>query len=142
MRIRPTSITVVGIIIIAFSVLALLGQLFLVVMMQNPEFQKLLQAELQAQNAAMPGTGLLIYGFVAIFISIACGWAILLGKNWARLGYVLIQVVGTVITLMTTPNKLSVLPSLLIAIVISFFLFRAEANRFFSGLEEDEEVNA
>jgi hypothetical protein len=64
------------------------------------------------------------------------------GFNWGRLLYVGWSVIGIVISMLTSPLKTMMLPSLVVFALIVFFLFRPKANAYFlkkdiAGGEQD-----
>jgi uncharacterized membrane protein YobD (UPF0266 family) len=123
MNSRPLSITVIAWIIIASSAISLVSTLFLI---NNPMAQELMAKSLMSiplQYAML---------FVGILVGLVSGVFMLKGANWARLLYVGWSILGFVIGFMTTPGKLMLLPSAIFLAVVVFFLFRPNANAFFS----------
>ncbi len=72
--------------------------------------------------------------YVGLTVSLVSAVGMLMGKNWARLLYVAWAAAGFLIRLATAAS-VSVLPGLVIYLVIVFFLFRPNANRYFKGKE-------
>lgn len=64
-------------------------------------------------------------------IAVITGLAMLKGQNWGRWLYVIWLAVGLIAGLFTSPMKVLLLPSLLVLIAFSFFMFRPKANAFF-----------
>ena len=120
---RPLAITVIAWIIIASSAISLVSTLFLI---NNPMAQELMA------TSAIPIP--LQYGmmFVGLLVGLVCGVFMLKGANWARLLYVGWSILGFIISFVTTPGKLMLLPGAVFLAVVVFFLFRPNANAFFS----------
>jgi hypothetical protein len=124
MNSRPVSITVIAWIIIVTSAMSLVSTFFLI---KNPTAQELMA------KSAMPLP--VQYGmiFIGLLVGVVGGIFMLKGANWARLLYVGWSIVGFVVSFITTPGKLMMLPGMIFLAVIVFFLFRPNANAFFSG---------
>lgn len=122
MKARPLSVTIIAWVLIVLGVIGLAGlaltsnsQLALSIMSQSP-------MSLQMQ---------MIVGAISAVVSVACGVAILKGKDWGRTVYVVVGALGIVITLVTTPTVSGIALNVAVLAVIAFFLFRAPANEFF-----------
>ena len=68
---------------------------------------------------------------VGVGITIVSGIMMLKGKNWARLLIVGWYIFSVVMSFITAPNKIMVMPSAVVAVAISFFLFRPNVNEYF-----------
>ena len=64
-------------------------------------------------------------------ITMVSGIMMLKGKNWARLLYVSWYIFSVGMSFLIAPNKVMLLPSAVVAVVISFFLFRPNVNEYF-----------
>ena len=60
------------------------------------------------------------------------------GYNWARYLYVIWSLIGFVIQIATSPVKVMLIPGFLIFLLVTFFLFRPNANAFFAPTEEPD----
>ncbi|MDU9047489.1 MAG: hypothetical protein Q3M30_01475 [Candidatus Electrothrix sp. Rat3] len=76
---------------------------------------------------------ILIYTpFIIMLIS---GVAMLKGKNWARLLYIVWVVISLIIQMITSPVKAEIIPNVFLSAIIVFFLFRPRANNYFRKYE-------
>jgi len=133
---RPTSVTVIGWILIALGSLAVIGlystwQILTHLSAQPPAIQ-----EMMAKNP-MPLWLQMIFMVVGVAVNVVAGIFLLRGANWSRWMYVVWTGLGMVIGLVTSPVKLMIVPGLLIYGVIAFFLFRPAANAYFTGAGHD-----
>ena len=123
---RPTSITVIGWLLIVLGALGALGMI-MALGISTPEMQ-----ELMAKNP-IPIPIQYAMSFAGLAISIVSGYFMLKGQNWARLLYVIWSAVGFLIGLATSPMKIAMIPGIVVFLLIVFFLFRPKANAFFAG---------
>lgn len=119
---RPTSITVIGWILIVLGIVALCGVPMSVF---NPEVEQLMA------RSPIPVQWQYFLMVVGPLLMVFCGQALLNRQNWARWLYVGWNVLSAAINLATSPMKLLIIPSLLVFLVITFFLFLPAANRYF-----------
>lgn len=124
---RPTSITVIGWLLIIISILSALGYLSIALQQNDPQVQEALKT---SPLPAPVQFGIMVAG---IAIQFACGYAMLGGKNWARVLYIAWTLLGMCVALFTAPEKLLLLPGVAIFSVIIFFLYRPTANAFFAA---------
>jgi hypothetical protein len=68
-------------------------------------------------------------------VILVCGIGLLKGRSWARLLYVIWNILGLVIGLATSPMKLMLIPSFIVFLVIAFFLFRPNATAYLARRE-------
>ena len=73
--------------------------------------------------------------YTGLLVTIISGVAMLKGLNWGRLLYVIWSAVGFVISTITSPIKIAIIPGFLLYLVIVFFLFRPKANQFFAATD-------
>ncbi|WP_300752890.1 hypothetical protein [Janthinobacterium sp.] len=123
MATRPTSVNIISWFIIVTSVLSLASGYY---SHGNPLVQ-----ELMAKN---PMPIALQYGLMygGLILSLVAGIAMRRGHNWARLVYVGWSVIGLVIGLATSPMKSTLIPGAVLLAVIAYFLFRPNANAYFT----------
>ena len=134
MKERPTSITVIAWILIVMAGISLITSAFY---LNNPTAR-----ELMSRNPIpIPVQYLMTY--VGLLVTLICGIAMLKGRNWARLLYVIWSIIGFVIGIATSPIKVAMIPGFVVFVVIVFFLFRPIANKYFtaSEVESDTESN-
>jgi disulfide bond formation protein DsbB len=77
---------------------------------------------------------------LGLLIMIVSGTAMLKGRNWARLLYVIWSSLGLLIGLATSPVKVSLVPGLVFLAIVTFFLFRPKANQFFSQTKPSDDA--
>lgn len=124
MQQRPTSLTIIGWLLIVTTVFGLVGQF---VAQNNPVAQKLLA------QSPLPAWVHLIVGICGLIVTAACGYGVLKGLNWSRFLYIGWSIFGLLFGLMTMSFTSVALLGLLFVAVIAFFLFRPAANVWFEG---------
>ena len=122
MNARPTSVTVIAWILIALGAFGLVS---IVTNMSNPLARELLANSPISYEMHMALSG------ISSLLSIVCGYYILKGQDWARVVYMIVNAIGILIALATSPMKTPILISVVLLAVIAFFLFRGPANAFF-----------
>lgn len=120
---RPTSLTIIGWLLIIIAAFGLISQL---TMQGNPVAQQLLA------ESPMPAWFHLALGIVGAVVSATCGYGVLKGLNWSRYLYVGWSLIGLLIGYLTVPFTSIMLLSLLFLAVFAFFLFRPAANGWFT----------
>ena len=131
---RPTSMTVIGWLLIVFTALGLYG---VVTMGSNPVVMKMLaqmHISLLFEQA---------WGVLGAIINLACAYGILKGLPWSRVLYVVWGVIGLVVALYISPIKYVLVFSAIFLVVIAAFLWTNTANGWFSarGLALKREPN-
>lgn len=124
---RPTSITVTSWILIVMGGISLIST---TAMINNSEVQ-----EIMAKNP-LPIPIQYLMSYAGLLVMIISGIAMLKGKNWARLLYIIWSLVGFSIGILTSPMKAAMIPGLVVFGVIVFFLFRPKASAFFVPQED------
>lgn len=122
MQQRPTSLTVIGWLLIVLGGLALLGMLMVA---GNPVATQMLE------QSPLPVSAHLAIGVIGGLISIACGYGVLKGLGWSRLLYTGWILVSVAITLATMPFTSLMVFGWVIQAIIIFFLYRPEAGAWF-----------
>ena len=120
---RPTSLTIIGWLLIVFGALGLISQL----MLPSDTMAQQMLAE-----SPMPLSVHMAVGIIAGLVSIASGYGILKGLNWSRYLYVAWGVIAIVFALLTSPFTYILIISVAILAVVAFFLFREPANAWFT----------
>ncbi len=123
---RPTSITAIGWIVIVAGILSLFVNLLVMTSTPTQEQVSGTSLSLQVQYTI---------GLAGVIVMIISGAAMLNGKNWSRFLYVIWGVVSYLILFVTSSEKGLMLPGFLVFLLITFFLFRREANQYFSPAE-------
>lgn len=124
MRTRPTSVNIIGWFLIITAIVSLVSSYM---SMDNPITQ-----DLMAKSAmSVP----LQYAFMVLGLAVAfiSGIAMRRGQKWARTLYLGWSVFGLVVALFTSPVKIMLVPGVLMLTVIAYFLFRPQANTYFSA---------
>jgi hypothetical protein len=119
---RPTSLTVIGWVLIAFGAFGLLGTMLLPA---NP-----VAVELMKQSP-LPMSAHIAIGAIGALISVACGVGVLKGFAWSRLLYAGWVLISVAIALVSMPFSSVMVVGWLLQAVIIFFLFRPEAGAWF-----------
>lgn len=119
---RPTSITVISWILIVIGAISLIST---TAMLNNATVLELMA------KSPLPIPVQHALSYAGLLVTIVSGLAMLKGKNWARLLYVIWGVIGFVIGIATSPMKAAMIPGFVIFAVIVFFLFRPKATAFF-----------
>lgn len=119
---RPTSMTVIGWVLILLGAFGALGTLMAT---SNPVAQQMFE------QSPLPVPVHLAMGVVGSLISIVCGYGVLKGLGWSRLLYTAWILLTAAVTLAVMPFTSLMLVSWAIQAVIIFFLFRPEASAWF-----------
>jgi len=122
MQTRPLSLTIIGWLLIVFSLFGLFG---VVTMGSNAAAMKMLE---------QMHTSLLfqqVWGVLGAIINVAVAYGIFKGLPWSRVLYVVWGVVGLVVAAYTSPIKVAVVVGLIFLVAISAFLFTNSANDWF-----------
>lgn len=121
---RPTSLTIIAWILIVLSLLGVAGMFM---MTSNP-----LVADKLAEMH-MPVAVVQAWGVVGAVVNLICAYGILKGLPWSRVLYVVWGVIGLVVGLYISPQKASLLISLVVLVIFSIFLFGEKANVWFQA---------
>lgn len=130
---RPTSINVIAWFLIVTSGISLIAS---TMSLSNPMTKELMAKSL------LPVSLQLVMLYVGLLIAIVAGIAMLKGQNWARLIYVASSAIGFVIGIFTSPMKAAMIPGIVVLAVITFFLFRPNANEYFSPKEATNDAKS
>ena len=126
MKKRPTSVTVIAWILIVLGGISLITSTLMITNPMTRDMMSQSPIPISVQFAMM---------YIGSLITLVASIAMLKGHNWARLLYMIWNVVGLVVSFATSPMKAAMIPSLVVFIIIAFFLFRLKANIFFSTEE-------
>jgi len=97
--------------------------------MNNPAARELMS------KSAIPVQVQYAMTYVFLLVMLVAGVAILKGQNWGRWLYVIGTALGFLIGIMTSPLKEAMIPGFVVFVVVTFFLFRPNANKYFSDQE-------
>lgn len=81
----------------------------------------------------LPVPAQIAQSYLGGILALVCGAAMLKGKNWARLLYVVWEIIGFGISAATTSTKMALIPGLAIAVIIVLILFVPSSNAYFKG---------
>lgn len=130
---RPTSITIISWILIVISVLNLGTS---TVNINNPMVRELMA------KTPLPIPVQFAMLYIGLAVTLLCGIAMLGGHNWGRWLYAIWSVIGMIVGFATSPMKAMMVPSLLVFLIIAFFLFRPNATLYFTQSGVSHEQNA
>lgn len=120
---RPTSVTVIGWLLIVTSILSVAATYF---SLNDPVAQ-----EMMAKNL-LPLSAQYAMLFGGLVITVIAAAAMLKGFAWGRKLYVVWSIIGLVVALFTSPIKIAIVPGVVALAVIVFFLYRPKAVAWFN----------
>jgi hypothetical protein len=121
---RPTSMTVISVVLIIFT---LFGAYGLISAGTNPIMTKMLTQ----MHVSLPLYQ--AYGALGIIISLACAYGIFKGLPWGRVLYLVWGIIGLVVGLYISPIKAALVVSLVLLVIICGFLWTNTANDWFQA---------
>jgi len=126
---RPTSVTVVAWILILMGGISLVTMTLVITsgMIDDPAARELIS------KSPIPVPVQYAITYIGLLIMLVCGVAMLKGQNWGRWLYVVGTAAGFLIGVITSPLKQAMIPGFVVFVVLTFFLFRPQANRYFSN---------
>src|SRR5215470_3128041 len=138
MRTRPTSITVIAWILILMGGISLVTTTLVInsAVIDNPAVQELMS------KSPIPVPVQYAMTYIGLLVMLVSGVAILNGQNWGRWLYVVGTALGFLIGIMTSPLKEAMIPGFVVFVVVTFFLFRPNANKYFSGQESAHDTQS
>jgi hypothetical protein len=124
MQKRPLSLTIIAWFLIIFSLLGLYG---VATMGSNPQAMKMIEQMHMSLRVQQ------IWGVAGAIVNLICAYGILKGQPWSRVLYVVWGLIGVVVGFVISPMKIFVVISLVVLVVVGFFLFREAADDWFSA---------
>lgn len=121
---RPVSLTVIAVLLVILSLLALVGTF---TMQSNPAMVKMVQ---QMHVSMLFEQVWIVIGVV---IDLIVAYGIFRGQPWSRVLYVVWSIIGLIVGFYISPQKAYLVLSLVILIIFSIFLFSEKANDWFSA---------
>ena len=121
---RPVSLTIIAVLLVVLSLLALIG---VFTMGSNPAMTKMIQ---QMHVSLLFEQVWIVIG---VIIDLIVAYGIFKGQPWSRVLYVVWGIIGLVVGFYTSPQKALLVVSLVILIIFSIFLFSEKANDWFSA---------
>jgi len=121
---RPTSITVISVLLLLFTLLGAVG-----VAMAGSNAA--MAAEIAKMNISVPMYQ--AYGALGIIINLVCIYGFFKGLPWSRVLYLVWGVIGLVIGFYISPMKALVVIALVVLVVVCVFLWTNTANDWFQA---------
>jgi glucose dehydrogenase len=122
---RPLSVSIIAWFLIVMGAISLISTT-VTFNSDNPTVREILS------KSPIPISVQLGFAYLGLLITIVCGIAMLKGCNWARYLYVFWGIFGFVVGFATSPMKIMMLPGMLLVAIITFFLFRPQATKYFT----------
>jgi len=121
---RPTSITVIGSLLLIFTLIGIVG---LVMAGSNAAMAE----QITKMHISLPLY--LAYGTLGILINLACVYGIFKGLPWSRVLYLAWGIIGLVVGFYIAPMKASIVLGLVLLVVVCAFLWTNTANDWFQA---------
>ena len=121
---RPVSITIIGVLLLVFTLLGLVGLVMTATTAAMAE-------QVAKLNISMPVYQ--AYGALGIIINLACIYGIFKGLPWSRVLYLVWGIIGLVVGMYISPTKVSVVIGLVLLVVVCAFLWTNTANDWFQA---------
>lgn len=121
---RPLSLTIIAWVLVVLSLLALVGAF---TMGSNPVMMKTI--EQMHMSLAMEQA----WTVIGVIVNLIVAYGIFKGQPWSRVLYVVWGVFGLIVGFFISPMKAALVLSLVVLVVISYFLFSEKANEWFSA---------
>ena len=121
---RPLSLTIIAWVLVVLSLLALVGAF---TMGSNPAMMKAIEQMHMSLALEQAWT------VVGVIMNLIIAYGIFKGQPWSRVLYVVWGVIGLVVGFFISPMKAALVLSLIVLVVISYFLFSERANEWFSA---------
>jgi hypothetical protein len=124
MKSRPTSVTVVCWLLVSTGILGAILEVG-IMSCHDPHFA------VSVSHSAVPVQIQCGFSLLGSIITTICGLAMLEGKNWARLLYLIWSGLSLLALLIASPDKLNVIPSAILFGLIALFLFQPKTVEYF-----------
>lgn len=121
---RPTSITVICVVLVLFTLLGVTGLVMTATSAAVAE-------QLAKMNISLPIYR--AYGALGIIINLICIYGIFKGLPWSRVLYLVWGIIGLVVGFYVSPMKASIVIGLVLLVVICGFLWTNTANDWFQA---------
>ncbi len=119
---RPTSLTVVGWLLIILNAIALIS------MLSTLNNAQVMEAY---DHLALPAWATIGWSVFANLVTIAAAIGILKGQRWGRNCYLGISVLGLLAGGFNVPSVTMLIPGVVVFLIVAFFLLRAPATAYF-----------
>lgn len=87
------------------------------------------------RHSLLPPSVSLSIGVISAVINIIVGIGVLKRRPWARTVYVAISLLGLVVTLISSPFKMMLIPSIVLIGLFLYILYRPAANAYFQRVD-------
>lgn len=121
---RPTSMTVIGWLLVVLSLFGIYG---IVSINSNPIAANMLQ-QMHISPVLYQA-----WGSLGLIINLCCAYGILKGLPWSRVLYLVWGIIGLVVSIYISPVKAAVVLGLVILVIICAFLWTNTANDWFQA---------
>ncbi|MBI5191137.1 MAG: hypothetical protein HZA22_10725 [Nitrospirae bacterium] len=121
---RPLAVTIISWFLIVGGVISVFSISF---SLNNPIARDMMSKSL----LPLPVQVAMVY--VGVVIGITSGVAMLKCRKWGRTLYVSWSALGFLVSLVTSPLRLMLIPSILVFGIMVYFLFRPDANEYFNA---------
>lgn len=121
---RPTSITVIGVLLLILTLLGIAGLVMTASSAAMAEQVAKMHISIPMYQA---------YGALGVIINLVCIYGIFKGLPWSRVLYLVWGIIGLVVGLYISPMKASVVIGLVFLVVICGFLWTNTANDWFQA---------
>jgi hypothetical protein len=141
MRKRPVGVTILAILEIIVGILSLVGALgffALAVLINVGDIRQRIGTSVPdwvLNNAPLFFGALGIFFLIMAIISLVLAWAFLKGKNWARILaiiFLILSIIGNVIGILGGTNVFSVILSILLPVIIVWYLYQPGVKQWFT----------
>lgn len=144
---RPTSVSLVGWIVIALSAFGIYGAISGAVMLETGMYDKQMEeakkipgmAEL-IKDMPRPTIAMYVATLIATAGQLACGVMMLKGKSLGRIGYVVLSIAAFAIAVVGGVPILFMIPSLVVQAIIIICAFLPSANQYYAAQGRGDEV--
>ena len=124
MATRPTSMTVIGCLLVIFSLFGIYG---IVSINSNPMAANML-SQMHVSLALYQA-----WGALGLIINLACAYGIFKGQPWGRVLYLVWGIIGLIVSVYISPVKAAVVLGLIFLVIICAFLWTNTANDWFQA---------
>ncbi len=128
MKGRPISITIISWFLIITSLMSVVST---ILTYNNPQVHKIMEL------SSIPIIAQYIFMILGIAITLFCGFLLLKAKNVGRVLYVGWGIASLVIGLIISPAKAMLIPGVVFFVIITIFLYRPNANEYFSSNQRE-----
>lgn len=144
---RPTSVSLVGWIIIALGAFGIYGAISGAVMLETGMYDKQMEEAKKVpfmaemlKDIPRPTIAMYVGSLIATVGQLVCGIMMLKGKSLGRIGYVVLSVAAFAVAVVGGIPLLFMIPSLVIQAILIICAFLPSANRYYAAQGRGDEV--